>query len=298
MSSMTQGKFPMLSSLIDPSFGIPTDVTFHIMGLDSPEDGDSKQEILLKEIKGHKLLLGLFSEVFKRGFYGPAKETKDVVPVKETTVEAFEKMFDYIYRKDIKWGDLSLLEMFDIANLAEKYDIPSLMEEVKAQIEMIPLTTTEDVMDAAHTATQFYQFPAISSALLLSCAKLVKTTLKTSAQLLQFSTDQSVDGQETMVLQLLAMVKDLPPLNCSNCGEEECKDRQPVISRDKVTQGCKLTINTQSRFWSTAALAGKVFIVVSVNQQEQRGTVKHPNNNTFEHSMYYCNMPVYCYKCD
>jgi hypothetical protein len=80
MSSTTLGQ--MLSSLSEPSFGIPTDVTFQIMHFCSSEvvDGKENDEIVLGEVKGHKLVLGLLSSVFKQEFFGPAKETKDIIP--------------------------------------------------------------------------------------------------------------------------------------------------------------------------------------------------------------------------
>eukprot|EP00092_Neocalanus_flemingeri_P004322 GFUD01004647.1.p1 GENE.GFUD01004647.1~~GFUD01004647.1.p1 ORF type:complete len:297 (+),score=93.86 GFUD01004647.1:66-956(+) len=273
MSSTTHGNFPLHSSLLDPSFGIPTDVTYQIMGFDCPveevEDRE-KEEILLGEVKGHKLLLGLISTVFKGELFGPVKETRDVIPVRETTPEAFEKMVDFIYSKTIEWGNIKVLEMYEIVNLAERYHLPGLMEEVKIQMEKIPLTM-EDVVDVAHSAAQFIQFPDISSTLLLSCAKFIQKSFRTPAQLLQFATDQSGDGQESTVQQLLALVRglpDLPPLKCFNCGEEECQDGTLLVSLDKVTPGCKLAITSDGI---------RVVNVVSVDQENKAVEVQFPD---------------------
>ena len=58
MDSATHEKFPNHSSLLDPSFGIPTDVTFQIMGFKNLEIADGlDREVLLGEVKGHKLIL-------------------------------------------------------------------------------------------------------------------------------------------------------------------------------------------------------------------------------------------------
>ena len=112
---------PMLPCLLDPSFGIPTDVTFQIMGLeDLDNQSGQEKEVMLGEVHGHKIILGLFSPVFKRGFFGPAKESKDVIPVRQTTLEAFKLLVDYIYSKDINLKSLTLLELYDVVNLAEK----------------------------------------------------------------------------------------------------------------------------------------------------------------------------------
>eukprot|EP00092_Neocalanus_flemingeri_P025679 GFUD01027840.1.p1 GENE.GFUD01027840.1~~GFUD01027840.1.p1 ORF type:complete len:305 (-),score=90.41 GFUD01027840.1:51-965(-) len=304
MSSTTRGIFPLHSSLLDPSFGIPTDVTYQIMGFDCPEEeveDREKEEIILGEVKGHKLLLGLFSTVFKGELFGPAKETRDVIPVRETTPEAFEKMVDYIYSKDIEWGNIKVLEMYEIVNLAERYHLPGLMEEVKIQMEMIPLTM-EDVVDVAHTAAQLIQFPDISSTLLLSCAKFVQKSFQTPAQLLQFATNQSGDGQESTVRELLALVRDLPdlpPLKCSNCGEEECQDGKLLVSLDKVTSGCKLAIYLERDFYVYPGERLEVASVVSLDQGNELVEVQMPDGEHLYFPFDITNMEiVVCYKCD
>ena len=139
-------KHPMHTSLLDSSFGIPTDVTFIIMGYKNLQlDNYQEKEVKLGEVKGHKLILGLFSTVFKSEFFGPAKDTKDTIPVRETSLEAFKKMFDFIYSKETDWSTLTVLELYDIVNLAEKYDIPGLMEKLKHQMNNFALSM-ENVM--------------------------------------------------------------------------------------------------------------------------------------------------------
>eukprot|EP00092_Neocalanus_flemingeri_P003229 GFUD01003456.1.p1 GENE.GFUD01003456.1~~GFUD01003456.1.p1 ORF type:complete len:309 (+),score=68.17 GFUD01003456.1:41-967(+) len=250
MASSSPRKIPSNSSLLDPSCGIPTDVTFQIMGFKTPdlETGQDK-EILLGEVKGHKLILGMVSTVYKAGFYGPAKETKDIVPVRQTTLEAFKKMVDYIYSKEIDWSGQTVLEMYDVVNLAERYDIPGLLEEIQTQMEKVPLTM-ENVMEVADTAFQFSQFPTVSDQLLLNCAKYVKKTLKTPASLVQFATDGSGSGQEATVLKLLALIRTItPPIpnrpNCPNCKQDQCQHGKLVESLDKIVLGCKLAENNR-----------------------------------------------------
>ena len=121
-------------------------------------------------------------------------------------------MFDYIYQKDIDWSQITILELYDIVNLAEKYDITGLMEEVTKQMENLPMTL-EDVMEIADTAAQFTQFPTVSSTLLLTCAKFLKTTLTTPSEQLEFATNQSGRGQGDTVLQILALIRGLKDLS-------------------------------------------------------------------------------------
>ena len=229
MVTITKGKTPELSLLRDPSFGVPTDVTFQIIWSNIDDDQD-----VIGEVKGHKVILAAFSEVFRKMFFGPLKENKDTIPVKQTTLESFEMLFDFIYNKDIDWSDISILKMFDIINIANKYRIPTLTEEVMIQMENVKLTL-QNVMEVAHTAAQFTKFPDASSHLLMTCAKFVQMKMYSERKQLQFAVDQLGTGYEVTVLQLMALVMKLPSIECSNCGQKECQNNKVVgISSFKI----------------------------------------------------------------
>ena len=85
MSARRPRHFPTSSSSEDPAEGIPTDVTFHIIGHGDTEDtyNDAEKEVLLGEVFGHKLIMAMFSPVFKRGFFGAARENKDIIEVRK-----------------------------------------------------------------------------------------------------------------------------------------------------------------------------------------------------------------------
>eukprot|EP00092_Neocalanus_flemingeri_P027522 GFUD01029857.1.p1 GENE.GFUD01029857.1~~GFUD01029857.1.p1 ORF type:complete len:299 (+),score=59.71 GFUD01029857.1:202-1098(+) len=259
MESITKGKLPQLSLLRDPSFGIPSDITFQIIG----NTGEvAEGNVVLGEVKGHKIILGLFSSAFKNQFFGSQKETRDVIPVKDTTVAAFEKLFDYIYRKDINWGGMTVLEIYEVVHLADKYTMPDLMNEIKTQMENVPLTV-DSLVEVAHLAAQFTQFTDVSSALLVICAKFLQKTFKTPNDQLQFAINLSGTGKEVTVLQLLVLARDLPALECSNCREEQCMDGLPVGSIDKFTAGCKLKINANCANYGGAVWSSNYVYTVS-----------------------------------
>ena len=210
MGSPNSEKHHMLSLMLEPSFGIPTDVTFKIMGFKHPEFENSQEnEVLLGEVTGHRVILALLSPVFRRGFFGPATDSEDTVPVRQTTLEAFKLMIEYVYNKDIDWSRLPVLELYDVVNLAEKYDIPGLMEQVKTQMEKITLTM-EDVVDVYDTAAQFTQFPTVSDPLILKCVNFLQENLGTSKELLAFAVKQSGSGQEVNVLKMLVIKQQHP----------------------------------------------------------------------------------------
>ena len=64
-------------SLLEPSCGIPPDVHFEI------EDSEGTS---LGILGGHKTIMALKSPVFKAMFYGPLKETGDLIRIKDTSM--------------------------------------------------------------------------------------------------------------------------------------------------------------------------------------------------------------------
>ena len=229
---------------------IPFDVTFVIMdseGNDKTED-DTK---IAKTVKAHKHMLAFHSDIFKRMFFGPLKETKNRILIKETTFEAFEKLIEYIYQVDIECKNLTLVELYDIVNLAEKYNMPNLMEELKTQIKNTPLTI-QNLMDVVDIASTFSHFEEVFQALMLSCAKFFKENVGLEADMLKF-VDKYAKGREMLAFKLVSMVPGLPNGECSlvrtvglpkcrNCGEEKCMTGQPVLF-ENMCRGLKVKPN-------------------------------------------------------
>ena len=257
-------------------------------------DYDQKNEVLLGEVKCHKIVLGLFSAVFKGEFFGPAKETKDVIPVRQTTLKSFEFMVDFMYNKIIDWGNLSVEEMYDVVNLAEKYHIPALTEVVESK--MNDLLTMNNVLQVAEISEQFTQFPAVSSSLLAICAKFLRSKLTTNEQLLKFARNQSGNGQEATVLKLLFLIGDLPTLPaCSNCGEMECQDGKLIWRLDGKIAGLKVAVSTQDE---TNSWFGKTATLLSFNMASNLVSLNSPFNLVEEHELILDgNNPQFCCKC-
>ena len=70
---------------------IPHDVFFSIRTEEGPAIGRRKK------IGAHKVLLSAVSPVFKRMFFGPMKETEEVIELNNTYGEAFKVLIGYIY---------------------------------------------------------------------------------------------------------------------------------------------------------------------------------------------------------
>ena len=78
---------------LSPGSELPPDVAFLVLGEDLVRGEGGEGET----IGAHRLLLAGVSPVFKGMFFGPVRDTAEVVEVKETTYEAFDTMVKYIY---------------------------------------------------------------------------------------------------------------------------------------------------------------------------------------------------------
>ena len=75
---------------LSPDSELPPDVSFLLA---DAEDSNSS-----RTIRAHKYFLGAVSPVFRKQFFGPMKNDRDKIELKETTAEAFQTMIDFIYR--------------------------------------------------------------------------------------------------------------------------------------------------------------------------------------------------------
>ena len=78
-----------LRVFLSPESEIPPDVLFRIQ---AEEEDSASREGSRKTIGAHRLILAAVSPVFRGMFFGPMKDTSEVIDVKETTAEAFETM--------------------------------------------------------------------------------------------------------------------------------------------------------------------------------------------------------------
>ena len=112
-----------LAYLRDPASGIPYDVHFEI----EDEDGSN-----VGMVGGHKTILALKSPVFKAMLFGPLAKTGDPIRIRKTSMFAFKEMLLYIHDTKVGWQpwSLDLRELFRMADLAERYNLPGLTERI------------------------------------------------------------------------------------------------------------------------------------------------------------------------
>jgi len=155
-------------------------------------------------------------------FYGAMKETRDVIPVEQTTADAFQKMIDFFYRVDIDYKNMTVPELFDIVNLAEQYDVPKLMQELIVGLTKVPLAM-KNFMEVANIAFKFSQFEDASSALFLHCAKYFHENVTEPREQVKYMVTQHSEGHGMVALKLLSLAESMPPVaGCENCHEKDC----------------------------------------------------------------------------
>ena len=109
-----------IEEFLDPASELPPDVTFVV------QDQEDKT---VGKVVGHKMYLATVSVVFRRIFFGAENKDKHskVVNIKETTLAAFQTMVGMVYKKkavDEILKDLMISDIFEVGNLAERYQLP------------------------------------------------------------------------------------------------------------------------------------------------------------------------------
>ena len=106
-------------------------------------------------VRGHKMVLAMSSDVFKRQFYGFYKEdVEGDVVIKEANGEEFQIMIDFVYGRLIDFKKMNIEVLFATVNLAEKYNIKPLREAVYNAV-LDYLITEENVVTCAKESIYF-----------------------------------------------------------------------------------------------------------------------------------------------
>ena len=161
-------------SFLAPDSDLPPDVFFLVN--DEENRGESPT------IGAHKLILAGVSPVFRRMFYGPLKEERDVVEVKETTYEAFDTLVKYIYHPPggppFHLNQINCPQkLFELLTLANRYQVFKLATFTSDALESLALNR-ENMIFAATVAKNYKEvFSDLSTKMTMKCLKfLIDTT--------------------------------------------------------------------------------------------------------------------------
>ena len=156
---MANFDWSVISALLDPSSSISGDVKFQVM--------DQKGQVV-DIMEAHKIILALHSDHFKNAFFGSGvffKENEEgIVVIKDTTKEAFEDFVGFNYEKRIEFEKKTLPELYEVLNLAERYQVRELKNKVVNLIKNFPVSIN-NVTKVAAATFHFPEFKEESGAL-------------------------------------------------------------------------------------------------------------------------------------
>ena len=149
---------------LSPDSDLPRDVFFLVKGEDSR----------WSEIGANRVLLAGISNVFRRMFFGPMKETKEEMEDKETSPEAFRAMINDIYAPhtdDVLLNVTCPKTLFELFALADRYDILNLKTKILNFLWEFEINRENLIYTTAVAYSYKELFVDISTELLLMCLK-------------------------------------------------------------------------------------------------------------------------------
>ena len=185
--------------LRDPACGIPFDIHFEI------EDTEGRS---LGIVGAHKTVMALKSQVFKVMLFGSLPEG-DLVKIKNTSMFAFNRMLGYMHhaQKDRRPWAIEIKDLFLMADLAERYNLPGLKQETLEYAKNY-IFPKERLVEIFRLAEDYHVFPELSEAVLERCGQFLQAILETPEHLNNFAKEWSAKNSEgaAAALRLLARV--------------------------------------------------------------------------------------------
>jgi len=237
MASVVQQTLPVASDII------PTDVKFEF---EEEEDGI----VTIKEIKAHKFILSLVSDVFRNGFYGGILDDGKI-KIKDVTKESFEAMIDFIYDRKT---DVSIYEwdiLCSLYYLGDKYNIKILMEESLKAI-LSKEITAENVVNVGLLAEQNSVHEELAETLYDAAAKGLskmfdsdygdEVVVKVQQFFHELETTESPTSTSSFksLVKIMARVRKLAVCVCKNCRTTPCLNGKE-ITKENYVQGAAVS---------------------------------------------------------
>ena len=217
----------IVSRLLDSSSSMPGDVKFQVVN----HNGQ-----LVAVVEAHKIILALHCDHFKNTFFGSGlffKEKQEgVVVIKDTTKEAFEDFVAFTYEKRVEFEKKSLSELYEILNLAERYQVRELKDKVVSFIKNFHISI-DNVAKVAETTYAFSQFHEESQTLYSSCLTFLRAHFSDVQSV--FSFVKNCDDQVTVVRLLKDL--DITDKKCGNCQQSPCRNQSDVYPGDLLQPG-------------------------------------------------------------
>jgi len=204
-----------LAKCLDPNSSLPTDVKFLFKS--------SRQDGIVTEVRAHKLILAIASDVFEREFFGSLK-SEDDIPISDASKEVFQAMIEHIYCKQLNLKDYDPVFIASLYYLAEKYIIEDLRDEIIASVKEIEISR-KNVLEVALLAEESALHEPLSEALYNVVVTFLMTAFENSMEkVVKFLSEFEANEKHGLViLKLLKLlVKEIPEKKCLNCQIVPC----------------------------------------------------------------------------
>jgi len=224
-----------LQHSLSAKFGIPTDIKF--LFTRKEVDGST----ITEEIRAHKHILALASDVFKKGFYGGMKDNGSI-EITDVTKEAFEVMINAIYDKETNMRNHDFDMLCTIYYLADKYNITALEKETLEAIKTKDIPV-ENIIDVGILAIQHEVHDTLAEALLEASAQRLSRIFKGNLNnaldyLSEMDTDDSLDIiKYKSLMKIMATLRNINV--CVNCKVSPCI-KGVKLSRDNFVPRSKI----------------------------------------------------------
>ena len=183
---------------------IPPDIFFRalpkIRRIDNIEMDSDEECDQATMIGAHKLLLAAVSPVFRANFFGPMKMEGELMVVRETTVEAFTTLINFIYWPPGKEAFslkhiTSFEQLCDIVEISERYQILDLRKVAVEALENLEITS-KNVIPAATVADTFKAFEDVKNLLINKSLAFIDRTMNDVDDVFSFMLEAKQDNPE------------------------------------------------------------------------------------------------------
>jgi len=198
----------------ETTLGSLCDVRF---SFSDPKTGD-KTEVL-----AHKFVLALGSEVFMAQFYGSMKEKKDVIPIEDSSVEAFRIFLDIVYNKRISLDCFDFKLQAELFYLGEKYRLNHLQESILKAISDRKMISG-NLLEAAKVAQEYSHLEKFSDTVHKICSRFVRNNFEDVLN--TFKGTEMNDENSSALHRIMARAAV-----CPNCKHDPCQD-QVYVTED------------------------------------------------------------------
>jgi len=219
------------------AFRIPSDIRFTFR---EHEDEDAKKNI--QEIRAHKFILALVSDVFHKEFYGGLGDDGSV-EIKDASRDSFEAMINFIYNVKTDMNNYNFEILCSLYYLADKYNINALKKEALSSISNKSIPASE-ALSVGVLADVHSVHEELAETLLVvasrSLANEFKGDMKKSVDFFDQIDLVATPISTNSLVHIMAKMKNIIPPVCDKCKASPCLSGVG-ITKENFVQGSKIS---------------------------------------------------------